>query len=89
VFGQAASRVLDFFEFMRIAHKAETKRGLAGYILHEFAGNNRWISPDTLRRAQDILASARRKAGRDERSRQRIDQLEILAAHGSTQQIRR
>lgn len=89
VFGAAAGPVLDFHDFLKAAHRRESKRGLADYIFMGFAGDSRWIHLDSLHRAQRILSCARQRARGDERIRKRIDQLEQLAAHGATCQVRR
>ncbi|MBI4025884.1 MAG: DUF4838 domain-containing protein [Verrucomicrobia bacterium] len=88
VFGDAGPRVLDFLDFMRAAHRTEAKRGLAGYIFQDFAGDCRWISLNTLRQAQKLLAAARRKADCN-RALRRIDRLEKLVAHGCTHKVER
>jgi hypothetical protein len=89
VYGPAADATLDIFDFLKSAHRREAKRGLKGYIFQEFAGDARWISLDTLHRAQQLLAAARRRAAGNERVLSRINQLEKLAAHGSTHPIKR
>ena len=80
VFTGSVLEILVFFNTLKHAHKAESKKGLA-------AGKS-WISLDLLHELQGILANARSNAKTPEELN-RINLLEQTAAAGSAAAIKR
>jgi len=80
VFGNAATYVLEFYDFLKKAHAKEAKNGLID--------RHPWADLETLHKAQAILAVARTKAVSPVGKR-RVDLLEKTLANSCSEKIRR
>ncbi len=80
VFGRAGGEILDVYRLLEQTHAREAARGLLA--------KPPWIPLDVLRRAQAVLAKARRRADAPG-ARRRIDLLEQTACRACTERVYR
>ncbi len=82
----AADQMLAVVDTLAKAHREEAERGIAYYF--DWIGSYRWISLETLRIVQPMLADARLQAESEAIAR-RIDRFELICAQGATDSVQR